>query len=60
MKMVKNKKKAPINMGSGMENGPTEIRGVFVMQKDNSKMENYTEYTTGIMIVGKNSSRKSS
>ena len=58
MKMVKNKKKAPIKMAFGMENGHIGIKKVCVMRKVNSKMENYMVYIIGTMIAGKNLNRK--
>ena len=56
--MVKNKKKAPIEMGNGTGNGLTGIKKASATRRDSSGMANYMAYITGTMITEKNSNRK--
>ena len=55
---VKNKRKAPIEMGYGTENGLTGIKKESAMRRGSSVMANYMAYITGTTITGKNSNRK--
>jgi hypothetical protein len=56
--MVKNKKKAPIEMGCGMGNGLTGIKKVSDMQRASSGMVNCMVYIIGTTTVEKNSNRR--
>ena len=56
--MVKNKKKAPIEMGCGTGNGLTGIKKVSDMRRASSGMANCMAYITGTTTVEKNSNRK--